>query len=470
MARRKRSSPMKRVLIIALIAGIAYGGPKGYFTYRADQKLAELQEQAPRFIDFSYDSVWADFKGERVDVRDITVEFLPLNDRVEIDRASVQVDGFLGLRQLAQADEEGQIPDSALVEIEGARVDVDGAIYRTMTQNGQLTAAGSGSAARLQAMGCEQPDNLGEAVVEHRGMREIVQDMEARLDHDEDDGRLTLAMDSHLREMHRAAMDVQIADINTASDLRPSPGRRAPGETKGPKLSYASLRVVDRGFNNARNEVCAERLGVAVDKFADRHVEAVGKLMERTGQRSPDFLERYRDYIVNGGDITFRVEPSEPMGVMRLMGMSGNLAMTRLNPNVEINGESINPVAARWLIDLFSTAPGEVPWQEGASESEDGDEASSDNGDAGDKTDTEPEQTEGQSEDGDASVKRVIPLSELQSYVDYHVRVVTDNGKIHQGRLTAVDRGRIKIRVSDGSGYVGYGLDTDKIQQVQLMR
>ncbi|GEM_PF-7033032 len=465
MAKRRQSSLAKPLIIIAVIAGLAYGGPRTYFSYRADQALSRIQQATASFATISYDSVWVDFMGETATIYDLTVRIEALDDAVTMEEAQVHVGGFNGLSQLHPGSGIDSIPESMRLEVKDARVDVDDAIYDVITSPPANGTNHRGTLKRLMTLGCDHPDNLDQAVVEELGLGELVMGIRMGFDYDEAEATLIPSISVAIQDLNRIEADLRIEGVG------PQPGGlmqlgslRALQHQQGPRLSSARARIVDQGYNDARNRVCAAQTESAVDEFIDRHIEKLGALMERTGTRSPDFLERYRDYVRHGGDIVARMEPDEPLTVQDLTRITKNIAIFRLNPTIEINGEAINPTAARWLTDIAATPVREIAWSPEQASNQDADGPSGD----GDGSSGEG----GASSDGDSATDRdrALAVSELAAYVDHRVRLTMEDGKAYLGRVTRVGDGQVGIRIRRSGGYVGYNLEQDQIRDARLVR
>jgi hypothetical protein len=467
MAKRGQSRLAKPLIIIAVIAGLAYGGPRTYFSYRADQALSRIQQASANFADISYDSVWVDFMGETATIYDLTIRIQALDDAISMEEVRLHVGGFNGLGQLHGGDRIDSIPESMRVAVEGVEIDVDGAIYDTVTSQASHSDQQKGTLARLMALGCDNPADLDEAIVEHLGVGRLIMSMRLGFDYNEADSVLVPSISVDIEQLQRIEANLRIEGIG------PEPGRlmqlgglRALQRGEGPRLSSARFRIVDQGYNNARNRVCADRTESQVSEFIDRHVETLGALMERTGTRSPDALERYRDYVRHGGDIVARLEPNEALTIQELSRITKNIAIFRLNPTIEINGEAINPTVARWFTDLAATPADEVAW----SDEQTSERSASAKGDSGDGDTDSGAAGESSADNEETSRNRPVPVSELGSYVDYRVQITMQDGKSYLGRLTSVDDGQVEIRIQQSGGYVGYNLKQNQIREARVRR
>lgn len=76
------------------------------------------------------------------------------------------------------------------------------------------------------------------------------------------------------------------------------------------RVGRAEVRYDDPGYLSRRNQFCAQRLGIAPDRFVARHLEAVDAYLLANGiEAGDDVRTMYRQIVENGGTLSFASFP-----------------------------------------------------------------------------------------------------------------------------------------------------------------
>lgn len=456
----RKGSRFHPLLVIAVIAFAVYAIPRAYFTYRVDQALSRVESGNIAMVSVSYDSVWADFMGENADIYNVAIRVAPLDDALTIDRLSVHADGYGALGRLSSGMRLAEVPESLAIEIEGLRFDVGDGIYNAIAN------AGDGdrevALSRINGLGCDAPDQLTREIIERVTRDQVVVDGQLELGINAERGQVRPSFVVDIHDFGRMELAVTIRGEGTLADMQ----LRMPGQgaarlpTPDLGLADAHFRFEDKGANAARNSYCANRTDTDLAGFIDRHVEAVGTLMADTGERSPEFLEPYRQFSRHGGDIRISMKPGTPLSFRDLSQFTRDISIFRMNPEVAINGQTVPKVAALWLSELAVTPAHEVNWGESAVAGTETGDGSSDR--AADATNDD--------EAAANSPNRQVEPGELASFIGYRARITTTNGEIYAGRIASAGEDSVKVRVGMEGGYVGYDIDHSDIREAIVRR
>ncbi len=127
-------------------------------------------------------------------------------------------------------------------------------------------------------------------------------------------------------------------------------GLRVPGEAVvrpeallATTLGDASVTFRDEGFLAARNQFCAEQLGVTSDVFVQKHLDGVQSLLLSLGLvAEDDLLHAWGQFTREGGEFRIETRPSASLGFQQISLLSGESLMSALSPYVRVSG--IDPV------------------------------------------------------------------------------------------------------------------------------
>ncbi len=147
------------------------------------------------------------------------------------------------------------------------------------------------------AAGCGAT-SLVSADYKHMGLSDVV--MDAQLDY------------RYQPETHALAVTAQasaggFSAVTVHGDLHPFDLATLTSAPMWQKLhaGQLSLNVADQGFLRRRNQFCAQKTGVAVDEFINRHVAAVQMLLaDRHVEPSNEVLTLYRNLVARGGEVS----------------------------------------------------------------------------------------------------------------------------------------------------------------------
>jgi hypothetical protein len=463
MAKRRKGSAARPLLIIGIIALAVYAIPRAYFTYRVDQALSRLETGNNPMVSVSYESVWADFMGENADVYGVTIQIRPLNDSVTIDHVRLHAEGYGSLGRLSRGTQLAQVPDSVALEIKGLHLDVDDRIYETLAS--AADSSGQVALRQLDGLGCKDSDNLFRDTIERVVGNDLVLDGKLALAIDDERGELRPSVALDIHDFARTELAATIRGKGSLSNIASSiqSKRAALQQIESLTLADARLAFEDNGANEARNQLCAARMDTDIDGFVDQHVEAVGDLMARTGERSQEFLLRYREYSRHGGDIQIRMMPGEPLSLKDLSDFTREISIFRMNPEVVINGRSIPKAAALWLSELAITPASDIDW---------GDDAGSAvaEADGSDSADGEAGADNQAAQSTSTNRNRNVAPGDLASFIGYRARIITNNGETYAGRIASAGDDSVKVRVGMEGGYVGYDIEHGDIREAIVRR
>ncbi len=134
------------------------------------------------------------------------------------------------------------------------------------------------------------------------------------------------------------------------SGLEARVGLRVPGDKAirpealmAATLADASVSFRDEGFVAARNQFCADKLGITSEAFVQQHLDGVQSLLLALGlQADDDLLQAWGQFTREGGEFRIETRPSAELGFQQFSMLSGESLMSALSPYVRVSG--IDPV------------------------------------------------------------------------------------------------------------------------------
>jgi hypothetical protein len=216
-----------------------------------------------------------------------------------------------------------------------------------------------------------------------------------------------------------------------------------------PGLVRGSFSYVDRGYNLGVNNLCAVETDVDVDVYLERRVEAAAAMVSDLGARpDAELQDAYRKFAAGSGELQVAVSPDRPLKLANLGFYRPDDVIRMLNPTVTIDGRAL------------TLTPAEHESRDAASHSADAEETGS-----GER------QTDGRPAAGAGTPAfRVTAVQRLARYQGSRIRIVTEDGKRHEGRLHRLAEGKVHLEKRFQGGEMVYPIPANGIRRVEVYR
>lgn len=107
------------------------------------------------------------------------------------------------------------------------------------------------------------------------------------------------------------------------------------------KLNRSEWHIVDGGFVAARNRFCAQKDGVPVEQFVQRHVDAVERMLAALGMRAGDStMAAYRQFAERGGTLDLVMDYSPAIDSTVYEDEDWSAWVDRARGDIAIDGQS----------------------------------------------------------------------------------------------------------------------------------
>lgn len=325
---------MKRIALILLVAAIGGVLLANYrITSEVQAHLEDTQRALSLFGAFSYGPVSVTPMGT-LRVKDLTFSPHSEPDEYRVDEVRLETAHLLELYRLAFDLERRQIPQKMQLTVAGLHLDLNTGFLRSAlgeSSNNDLWG-------QLESAGCGERRGFDAADYIAMGYGLMVSDITLGYQLTHSGTRALITFDMTTRHMMRMHTELAI-DINSDMGLKPDTFALA-------RLNSASARLVDLGFNQARNQFCAREAGVTTAEFDGHHLDAWLNTWQRHALAPGDSLvSAYQQYSRGQGHtLTLNVEPFPGLGAEDMaMSLNPDYLSGRLNPTVAINGQAARP-------------------------------------------------------------------------------------------------------------------------------
>lgn len=448
----------KVVLAIVFIPLLAFGGWYWYFTHQISKQLDELAGMMAPFASLSYDSVSLGLGGE-VRVNRISVRSLMSPDYLEAERIVLRTDSLGELQGLKREIEAQRLPASLALAIEGLRFDLSS----DLIASADVANVSIGSVGLHEAAGCGRRQQFSAWDLGDLGFRELIMDMEIgyRL---VDDGRELhfsgiTEVRGHSRQKIEGLIDLN-ANSRAVMDVMTVVERA--------RLRRFSADIDELGYYTSARDFCMAETGLEGEAYLDHHLAHWQWQWQGEGvDPGESALEAYRRFMQQPQSLSLTVEP--PGGVALATADSSAYLrdfLSRPGARLSVNGEAAQPLRVNRVRGGRPARPPIVlegvelePEAEALAQS-----FASSNGPVIRRL-----QQEAQPRPRSPSWKTVA-VADLGAYFDLPVRLDLRDGSQLNGRLHAIEAGRLSLRIHRYSGYMVRGVDLADIEQVQVQQ
>jgi len=322
---------IKLVFTLLVLAGLVYGGIKGWMYYNASRAMDELSLAAAGHAEISYGAIDTELSGV-VRVRDLRVLPSGAPQPIEIDSARLSgpdLPYFLWGQQGNQ-----QQPPRLRLDLEGIRIDLDPALFDAL----QEEMAANGQTAND---GCDPGAGIDPALLRELGLERLAMDAVMSYDYDADERRLSAEMELDVHQIERIQVSLALGDV--APDALSGGGNM----NAIPTLAGLNLELrVEPAFGNRYLAACAKRRGQDVETLRKSLVTDTLAGLARGGlQLGPGLSEAVATYHRQWGDLRISAEPPAPLNLMALVFSPPENWQRQLGVRVALNQVAVNDLS-----------------------------------------------------------------------------------------------------------------------------
>lgn len=432
---------MRKVLIgLLLTLVVAAAAIKGYLWYQVKQGADALTTAMAPVARISYGRIKAGLDGN-IGVRDVRIDLRGFGVPIRIGSITLHGSGLWGLVRAQRDLSEGRAPRALDVTI--SHIEVDSA---TATMRRILNRAGS-----FGFTSCAEGEPIEVKDWRAMGYRRLDADVDFSYAFNKADTSLSLYL--YARDRKLASVDLALTLPLSRYDLAP-----AYFGAIHPKVSAATLRYEDRGFNGRMLHLCATRLGTSPDEAVRRRMQALKAANTSLGfELTGAFYKAYAHYLHQPGDIVVRLQPAQPVRVDALRFYTPDAGLRMLGASLFIDGVKVNAIAAG--NQLAPTAP----------------KAAAKKPDVSRKASTTPPPAAAAPNPASSAGPTANPprfhdtkVADLAGYVGDPVIITTLDGRRFDGVLTGIGDGSLVLRRDVAGGDMSFRILKSGVQSVRV--
>jgi len=430
---KARSSRRRRIALVirlVVLGALLFAGFRFYLWHTARQEVDGVIARMAPLVNVGYANIQVGFDG-RVTLKGLRIGSLLFKDTISADSLTIDTgDVWHVLGEFRGVGDDRAIPPAFSIRLNRAKIDLNSDYMLTLDESHVDLVS-----APWEHAGCGDVDHFGAANLRALGYNSLT---------------VNVLLDYRFSRFNRTATlsgNVDIVDLSknkfeeTFALEVPSIAIRDLAGLQ-PTLQSLTWEYADDSFIERRNDWCASRLGVSVDEFVNRHIEAVSAMAEQQGLRLGEkVLRAYRHYLTHPKALRVTANPGQPVDLSKISHYSGSALMDWLNLRVSINDEAIDPA------QFHAAAP------------------------------ATPEGGEGAGADGETRRPPALivwtrggSLDALLPHVGKDVLVLTKDGRTLAGTLLSVDEAGLKVQRHVHGGTATLPVRRQAVEAARVLR
>lgn len=305
---------------------------QGVFWYAASRWFGELAQAVSPFAELTYRSSFG-WPNGTIGIRDVRLRpHATPGEDVSAERVGLDFGGPMPLLRLlfARADQEPAEQFNVHVRRLRLSMGLERAARDASTRLGYL--------APYEAMGCNNAGRFGGTDYAELGWLQSHADIDAVLRFDSAQPGMDAKLAYDLSPLGRFDIELVVRGLEPIALARTG---------AFPRVERFNVGFQDRGMMAKRNDYCARRLGVPVEGFVARHMDAVRDDLEARGVfLDASVLSTYQAFAANGGLLEFLSTPNAGFALSEYRHYRWEDQLKMLNANLRHDRGSLMPITA----------------------------------------------------------------------------------------------------------------------------
>ncbi len=413
----QRKFPAFKILFAVIAVGvIAAAALHVYITRQVERELVSLASQVSPVGGLEWGSIQLHPSGQ-LRIRDIAFQPHMVAGQVRIGQFAFTAPNLIELLLATREFDDGRLPASLGLSIRSLQIPIaDSGMDRL-----DLPAS---TGLPFEAAGCDGRESLRISDLPHMDIWNLVSDITLDYRLVNDGERMTLRMSSHTQYVAGLTLDARLHLGSASRDLDLLARAWAMARLEALELTY-----IDLGFRNRLDRFCAGELGLSVEQFHERHIEAWRVAWGYYGLApSPAVVNAYKQFVSDPQAIEATLRPKQRLPLTAFTRLERAELLEHLDLSLRVN-EGAAARASFETVPVRARVPNEV---------------------AGEQPEEEDDQEA-------ATTRRIgwieIPMAQVARHTGQRVRITTRAGDRVSGELVEVDAEYLHVRIRGVGGF-----------------
>jgi len=327
----------KRLFVgLLVLAGVLFGGAKGYIYYRVSSELDKMIPLVSPFAEIRYQGISPSFEGS-IAIEKISIYPSGSNDEITIESAQIEGDGLPFLYQLTTGSFQNRPPERFGLSVKGFSIPLDGDLAANYTR--MLESA-------KQASGIKDPDGCGlltgfsPDMMGALGFYAMTMDASLDVNFDPSASRAEMQLGFDIRGVEYSQTSMLLTNV-------PQPGAMMMGVQKPQFYKMTVTYQIDPDFVTKAQQYCAAARKLTVDAFIESMLNMDEKqLTQQLGFRpGPGLIAAIKSFIKSPNEVSFSIHPPEAIDPASLSFYKPEDLPSVLNLELSVNGEPVTDLS-----------------------------------------------------------------------------------------------------------------------------
>lgn len=465
----QRTVFMRKLAILLLLPLFLYGSAMGYLWYRAKSETDKAIQAAAPFAKISYGSIYISPLGDEVGLNDILIRSNTSSDEFRIEKIHINVPHIGYFISARSSLDKGTLPEHLGIYISRMHLDLNSETFSMLDQLRNPSPEEQPHQVELidlDAFGCGEKKYFTLNDVRSMGIKNVVLDFSAEIDHDK--ARDGAAISIKIR-------DEKLFGLELFADLRKKLDEIHPASAFN-VIPKGQINYRDSGYYKLRNTYCAKLNESSAEEYIDEHVKQLSAMLN--AQFPENFVTVYKQYMLKGGSINIRLNPSGKQTFNNLQQYSLANVMDMLTLSITINGKRLDKDLIEWVYPSAKTSVGSAAKSKSRSDkiSEKALPQATTTTIINSQREAIKNATDEPSQDHQEKEERstefanlVINVDDSGKYINRLIEITTVDGKVRSGLLEEVNQDRIYLIMNLSVGTLNYPIDIRNVKQVRLI-
>lgn len=332
---------VRNILLIAILAGTAWGGAKALMYFNAKHAVDQFIEENADKANITYGGISTELAGA-VAVNAIRIRPWDSDDALGIDRIRLDTrDPWFFISGQEWIPGESAPPKSMSLAIDGLRLDLNSAWFKEMRDSLPAQAGQAGDAADACAGAPGMQFDAG--LLADLGLDELVFDAELRYDLDEATERLDASFSMMLENIQSTEATIELGGLNTEA--------LAGGSLPAVELVELGLSIrVEPEFGQRMFRLCAQRRNQSLEDYTDQmYKQAIDNATLSGVDLGPGLKDAIAAFYTDWGNLEFSARPADPMGMLSIAFLPPEQLADALGLRMSVNNTPITDTSFSWV-------------------------------------------------------------------------------------------------------------------------
>jgi hypothetical protein len=432
----------KLISVLLVIVVLSLVSTAAYIYFSTKSAVDSLIESVQPFANVKYQRFSNPMDGS-ISIHGVTIGD-GYGSNVDVGSIELKMDSVLDYINLEKKLTSGEILPKLQLQINHVYMELD---FIKKLQGSSDKSAFEKINAYIDALACGDVKTLGYEQLSDLGYSGIDSSVNLNFEYNKSLATVTMEFDYIMHGMSSFLVKTSIPYIYTAQDFADINN----------KINNLEFELQDLGYNENIIEHCSLESKLERDVYIEQHLQQLKNYLTKANiQLSDDLYAAYRAYFVDKATLTFTSQPDSAVNLQYITLYETKDWPTVLGLSIAVNGESVNDLSFDW--NKNTVVRNLMNAREGVELAKTGD----------DDVARDPQTRRKQILRNKTYFE--IPVSNLDQYRGFDVKLETKLGKTYTGYIKSLTRSQVIVVIHLKGGKAEIPVGTNKIAKAFIYK